>query len=94
MNAVALRVGPLADGTPGLEFVLDDGTIIIVDLSVTQATQIAERIREVLNGTIRLRPPSRRVLEVPLDTAEEAPVSGVAVVPHLDTSIRTQGAFP
>ncbi len=91
LRPVALRVGPLPDGQPAIELVFDDGRCATVDLSVADASRIADRLRECVDGRICQRPPSRRALEVLVGFAVEPPSTATAIVPDLERDLATQG---
>ncbi len=88
---VALRVGPLSDGQPAIEFVFDDGRRVTVDMTIADASRVADRLRECVDGRVCQRPPSQRVLEVSLGFAAEPPSTATAIVPDLDRDLATQG---
>ncbi len=93
LRPVALRVGPLSNGQPAIEFVFSDGGTATVDLSVADASKVADRLRECVDGRICQRPPSRRAIEIPVSPfpEESVSVSGGAIVPDLERDLRTQG---
>ncbi len=98
LHPIALRVGPLPpSGAPALEVVLADGNRITVELDIKQASRLADRLREILDGRIHQRPESMRVLELPLGFQEEpdsGPPSGAhAVVPDLRADLQTEGVL-
>lgn len=95
-RAIALRVGPTQNG-PAIELEFADGEKVLVDLDIGNASNIADRLRECVDGRVNARPASRRVLEIPLVDprclAETEPPSTVAmaIVPDLENDRRQQG---
>ncbi len=100
LRPIALRVGPhpLHDG-PAIEVVFADGHTTFIALDVHAASAVVDRLREVIDGRVCARPPSRRVLEIPLagndaSYAETEPPSGAMPIADLELDRRTQGPLP
>ncbi len=91
---LAIRVGLTCEGAPALEVCLSDGMSVLIPLEVSQAGRIADRLRECVDGRILQRPPSRRSLELTIGFPEDESSTSSAVVPVLEASPRTEGAFP
>lgn len=91
LRPVALRVGPLSNGAPAIELELFDGRRVFVELDVGQASAISDRLRECVDGRVRLLPQSMRVVVLPLEYTDDSPSVGVAVVPDLGADLQEQG---